>query len=149
LAAAVWIILVALVRELSEMVGLILLIVPGVIAVLALWVAIPVCIVERLGVVASIRRSLELTRGQRGQLFLMLIVIWLLVVVFPAFLIGVAAKLIDPLVAAGSFNLGHLSFGLKSAYGNLIYASAYACAYVELRSLKEGVGADSVARVFA
>ena len=41
------------------------LIVPGLIVYVMLCVALPVCLIERKGVFASIGRSAELTRGHR------------------------------------------------------------------------------------
>jgi hypothetical protein len=41
------------------------------------------------------------------------------------------------------------SLGLRTSLSAVVFASATACSYIELRGLKEGVGADNVARVFA
>jgi hypothetical protein len=41
-------------------------------------VSVPVLMVENLGVFASIRRSVFLTRGRRGQIFLALLVAWII-----------------------------------------------------------------------
>jgi hypothetical protein len=46
-------------------IGMFLVIVPGFIAFIMLLVVIPVCVVEGLGPGASIKRSRELTKGQR------------------------------------------------------------------------------------
>lgn len=47
--------------------GLILFIVPGVLAYLFLLLAAPVAVMERAGVSASLRRSIDLGRGHRGR----------------------------------------------------------------------------------
>jgi hypothetical protein len=44
--------------------GLILLVIPGVIAAALQFVALPVCVIERLGPVASLKRSVALCRGE-------------------------------------------------------------------------------------
>ncbi|HVL49424.1 MAG TPA: hypothetical protein VM889_12760 [Candidatus Thermoplasmatota archaeon] len=50
--------------------GLVLLVVPGIILAVAFSVVFPVLALEGLGAVESIRRSLDLTRGNRMKLFL-------------------------------------------------------------------------------
>jgi len=55
--------------------GAILLIVPGVILACMLWVAVPVAVVERPGVMASLKRSAELTKGYRWQIFGILVIL--------------------------------------------------------------------------
>ena len=50
------------------MIGMFLVIVPGFIAFIMLFVVIPVCVVEGLGPGASIKRSRELTKGQRWRI---------------------------------------------------------------------------------
>lgn len=47
--------------------GLILFIVPGVLAYLILLLAAPIAVMERAGVGGALRRSAELTRGHRGR----------------------------------------------------------------------------------
>ncbi|MDR1651171.1 MAG: hypothetical protein LBR87_05240, partial [Synergistaceae bacterium] len=66
--------------------GLILFLVPGVI-VMNIWhVAVPCCVVERTGVMASLRRSSELTKGYRWQIFGLTILVFLMM----GFLAGIA-----------------------------------------------------------
>ncbi len=48
--------------------GLVLLVVPGVLAYLILVLAAPVAVMERSGVGESLRRSVALTRGHRGRI---------------------------------------------------------------------------------
>lgn len=146
-AVALWIIGVEFARVLLVAVGLLLLIVPGIIALLVLLVVVPVCVVERLSIAASMRRSLELTRRQRLRLLWVAIILWLLVYV-PSQLIAFTGGRLGQALWAMNFNLAPWLLGFRSALSNLIYASAIACAYVELRNIKEGVGADSVAKVF-
>jgi hypothetical protein len=54
-------------------VGMILLIVPGVIAILELIVSVPALVHERLGVVGSMTRSRDLTKGSRWPIFLLVV----------------------------------------------------------------------------
>ena len=78
-----YILLVSLVMGMLVGFGLLLLIVPGVIALVILWVAVPVTVVEKGGVNHALRRSAELTKGNRGTVFA--------VVVLTALLSGVAS----------------------------------------------------------
>ena len=67
---------VAIVSGLIVMVGSVLLLVPGLIALCMLYVAIPACVVEEWGVTQSLTRSAELTKGYRWPIFgLILLVI--------------------------------------------------------------------------
>src|SRR5699024_6979286 len=49
-------------------VGSVLLVVPGVFAFLVWAAAAPACVMERAGPVAALRRSVHLTRGHRGRI---------------------------------------------------------------------------------
>src|SRR5262249_10224520 len=52
-----------------ENVGLILVIIPGLILYAMWFVAVPACVIERLGPWTSLRRSRQLTTGHRSKLF--------------------------------------------------------------------------------
>src|SRR5262245_4165410 len=54
--------------EYLQNVGLILLIIPGLILYAMWFVAVPACVVERLGSWTSLRRSRDLTKGHRWKL---------------------------------------------------------------------------------
>jgi hypothetical protein len=55
-------------QEYQQNLGLILLIVPGLILYAMWFVAVPACVVERLGPWTSLRRSRDLTKGHRWKL---------------------------------------------------------------------------------
>jgi hypothetical protein len=55
-------------HEYLQNVGLILLIIPGLILYAIWFVAVPACVVERLGPWTSLRRSRDLTKGHRWKL---------------------------------------------------------------------------------
>ncbi|MBI5170267.1 MAG: hypothetical protein HZA61_12325 [Candidatus Eisenbacteria bacterium] len=55
-------------------VGTLLLIVPGIMATCALYVAIPACVLERLSAPEALQRSRSLTKGYRMTLFGMILV---------------------------------------------------------------------------
>lgn len=60
---------VVLISYVAGTVGLLLLVVPGAIIGMMLFVAVPVCVTEKLGVVDSLSRSRALTKGHRWRIF--------------------------------------------------------------------------------
>ena len=66
---------VAILATLATGLATILLIIPGLIVAIMLYVAIPVAVIERPGVMESLGRSVELTKGYRWQLFFVFLVI--------------------------------------------------------------------------
>ena len=123
--------------EYLQNVGLILLIIPGLILYAMWFVAVPACVVERLGPWTSLRRSRNLTKGHRWKLY------------------GLALLLIVP-------SLG-INFGLATAAGPIVepiidWFSSGICAafaavvgavtYHDLRVVKEGIDIDQITDVF-
>jgi uncharacterized membrane protein len=143
-----WIALTALMAGLIAGIGTILFIVPGVIATLAMYVAFPACAIEGMSATGAIRRSLELTRGQRWRVLGLLVIVFLISIVLSIFI-----RLIS-MMAGFSFAgmSGLVGIALRSGAGGIgaaISAAVGASAYVELRGAKEGIGAGEVAAVFA
>ena len=134
--------------------GLVLLIAPGALLLLAWCVALPAATVERGAVLAAVRRSAELTRGHRKTILLLVLaagfVAGMLALAFGLGL-GLAAAPLrayvpqalvpgDPGVVIGGAVGGALSA--------VIFAAGAAALYHELRQLKEAGGADALAAVF-
>ena len=69
---------VALLSVLMMMLSAIALVIPMFIVMTMFWVAIPAAVVERPGVIASLKRSAELTTGNRWRVFGIYAVITLL-----------------------------------------------------------------------
>jgi Uncharacterised protein family (UPF0259) len=63
---------------LATVVGFALLIVPGLLVLTFFSLTAPVIVIERLGVVDSLRRSIELVRGNAIQVFSVIVVLFLL-----------------------------------------------------------------------
>jgi hypothetical protein len=129
---------VAMVSVIAKILATILLIVPGLIVAAMLWVAVPVAVVERPGVIRSLSRSAVLTKGNRWVVFGIMLLIGL----------GnmVASFLVDRIVGAtapGAF-VSWIVAAAITAYA----ASVTAVGYCTLRFAKEGVGIDEIARVF-
>lgn len=122
--------------------GLILLIVPGVIAYVTWFVAVPALVEERRGVFAAFGRSARLTKGARGRIF-GLVVAFIVV----SLLISGASGLITTL-SLGSF-AGPIIEALTTMLTSLIASTGVAATYVELRTVKEGANVDALAAIFA
>jgi hypothetical protein len=134
--------------------GSLLLLVPGVLAMLTFYVAVPVAVVERPGVFASLRRSAQLTLGHRGDLFAVVIVqVCLFLAVHLIHFFGLRAA-VESAVAAGRDPWVlikadmFVGLGIDTAYAVL---SGVLCGvvYSDLRAIKDGVGTDELAQVFA
>jgi hypothetical protein len=129
----------------AVVVGMILLLVPGIYVALMLSLAIPVAVLEGRGQFASIARSRELTKASRGRIFVICLLIGILALVvsmviqFPLFGIALAFGRTNPgtllgtlraLQAAGTF----LSTSLVGSLGTI----ALTLVYYDLRVRKEG-----------
>jgi hypothetical protein len=132
----------------ATFVGLLLFIVPGVIWALALCVSAPVQVVEGHGVFDALGRSAGLTRGHRGAILLL----FLLYAVGFGILKGLAETI--PLATAIAYPgladtvRALVVTPLLQSFGALIGAAGVASIYFELRTIKEGVGIEALARAF-
>ncbi len=117
--------------------AMLLLVVPGIIVALMLYVTVPVTVVEGLGVNAAMKRSRELTHGRKGDLFLILIC-------------GAAITVPISLLAR---ELGREAAvvwqTLASAFSGMFFAVTVGVAYVELRKLRDGLQIPDMAAAFA
>jgi hypothetical protein len=122
-------------------IGLLLLIFPGVVLLIMWAVATPACVVERLGVRASMARSSDLTQGHRWQIFGMMVLVG-----FAESIAGAGVK--AALGVAGSAGLviaGTLLWnGLSGAFSAILAVATYH----DLRVAKEGVDTGRIAAVF-
>ncbi|MGO1074858.1 hypothetical protein [Inquilinus sp. CA228] len=122
------------------MLGMILLIVPGIMVFCAYYVAVPAAVVERPGVFASLSRSGVLTKGHRWRIFGILVVV----------VIASAAVQALAEVILGTMGLYAAVFGplaltsIVSAFGAVVNGVVY----YQLRVAKEGVDIEEIARVF-
>ena len=128
--------------------GALLLIVPGVMLAVAWCVAVPSYVVEQTGIFGAFARSAELTRGNRWRIFGLFIIYFVATIILEVVL-GVfsgAASLAsgEGMSFAQAVILGPL-FRVAAA---LLGATATAALYVELRRVRDGVGADSLAAIF-
>lgn len=122
-------------------------IVAAIFVAVMLSVAIPVAVVERPGIDASLFRSRELTKGNRGKVFGLYIIL---------FLINLAVAYVEAVLAdTGLLTVGSLSAVLPAivdtlvqAFSSVLFAVAIAVVYHDLRIAKEGANVDEIAAVF-
>lgn len=106
---------------------------------LLLWVTIPAVVVEGLRPVAALKRSAVLTRGVKGQIFVINLVVGVIVGVGGVVAYFVAGS------AAGSI-IGQL---VVIVVMGALTATVTAVGYHDLRRAKEGIGVEELLKVFA
>ncbi len=129
-------------------VGLLMLvagIIPGIYFAVMLCVAIPVCVVERPGIIASLDRSSELTKGSRWGIFGALLVFGALYFLLFIVLVGVVLAG----VASDSATLVVIFTIAVTIVMSALQAVLMATIYHELRTKKEGAASDDLVNVFA
>jgi hypothetical protein len=126
-------------------VGLALFIVPGI-ALYTIWfVATPVCVVERFGVFASMRRSTELTAGYRWKIFAMYLPILAAAVVIAGVLGAIEAGVFPALESDLALPLARTANLIWSAVWTAFYSIAVVVTYHDLRAVKERVSTTQIA----
>jgi hypothetical protein len=123
-------------------IGSVLLVIPGIIAALALYVAVPAAVVEGVSPVQALSRSNQLTTGYKGTIFGLSFLIGIL-----AFAGDLALRLltgswevVTPLYLYVSDAIGVVFGALAAVTGAVMYH--------DLRVTKEGVQTEELARVF-
>jgi hypothetical protein len=132
---------VAFAVTLLGLLGLIALVVPGLIAFTRWFVAPSACVVDRLGVAASLRRSSELTSGHRWKIFGMLVVL---------IVAGLIAVSIIDWTCGRSYE-GNLAFVVHVIWNGIwsaLYTVFVVVLYHDLRVAKDGVETAEIAAVF-
>lgn len=141
---------VGVIASLAITVGLFMLIAPGLI-MLTLWsVAIPALVEEKKGVLASLTRSLHLTRGARAKIF------GLMLVLFTAsFFVSVVIEIVTGEWGSRAMMTAYTNptyLLLSAVSGTLltaIYGAVQASLYVELRDWKDGPATHNLEQIFA
>jgi hypothetical protein len=129
-------------------VGLVLFIVPGVILALALCVSAPAQVVEGHGVFQALARSSDLTRHHRGAILLLYVLygIGFFIVRGLAEIVPLSFAFAAP--GAADIIRGTVVTPVFQAASALIGAAGVASIYFELRTIKEGVGVEALAKAF-
>jgi hypothetical protein len=121
--------------------GLIALVVPGFMVLAAFFVALPACVVERLGPFQSLSRSGALTKGHRWKIFGIFIAL--------ALGVGIVTGVLGVVLAvAGSPILLIIGMFLWNTLARAIESIVAVVAYHDLRVAKEGVDIEHIASVF-
>lgn len=134
---------------LAFVVGLILLIIPGIIIACIWFVAVPASVIEKPGIGGAFSRSSRLTEGLRGSMFALILLVWggeMLV-----------SKILESRFDGPYDNLEHLmdqlrTYAILETGANILFSTfaavVGAVTYAHLRRAKEGTTADELARVF-
>lgn len=136
---------IAILTTIVVSIGLVMLVVPGIIAYIMLIVAVPVLVEERNGVMESMERSRELTKGSRWRIFVLLLL-------FVILYFTVLAAATFSLALIGVENALTAVALLQSVTGGivaLVVGAMLASLYVELRTVREGATPDGLADIFA
>jgi len=134
-------VLVTVVVTIATGIGLLLLVVPGIVIALVLWVALPAAVVERSGL-RALARSAQLTDGYKGQIFGLALILLILQMVA-----GSAVVMVASTVMTGAFVL-FVVLQLCGVVLSGIWATAVSVTYHDLRVLREGVDTRAVSQVF-
>jgi len=139
---------------LGTMLGILLFIIPGLFIALGWAIAAPVLIVEEQSITESISRSWSLTQGYKRWVLLIFVIFMVISVVISTVLSAFTLIAGDPttvMLEGGtpSFRiLNSLFTALAQAGSTMISATGVAAIYYEIRQIKEGVGAESLAAIF-
>lgn len=128
-------------------IGFLLLIVPGVIVYIMLIVAVPVLVSEEKGVIESMERSRDLTKGNRGRIFLMILLFFVAYMLLSLAAGAIVAVPFATLEAADMTMMAAID-AVIGALSAMLTSAMVAALYVELRTEKEGATTDSLATIF-
>jgi hypothetical protein len=124
--------------------GFVVLIVPGLIVATMLFVATPVCVVERLELdpLSSMERSAQLTKGHRWKIFGLLVL-----AAVPTAIVGAVFDSLAEIAGAASV-LAPISQVIGNAISEAFFAVLVIATYHDLRVAQEGVDTEEIAAVF-
>jgi hypothetical protein len=132
--------------------GLILLIIPGVYLALRWAVAAPTMVVERPGVFKSMERSAKLTENHRWAILGLFVLYFVVVIVLQTIVFLVVPGGAMALAGLGDGGVPIVAIAILTIFQVLISMVAtvgVAAIYFELRQIKEGVDVNELAQVFA
>jgi hypothetical protein len=90
-----WLVLLTILNVVAISIGTVLLVIPGVYLLVALWIAVPVLVLEGTGPIDAIKSSLRLTRGNWWRTFAIFLVMLAIYVVFAILGLFVAAMVVQ------------------------------------------------------
>lgn len=130
---------ITIIATIGTVLGTILLFIPGLMLMTMWWVAVPAAVVERTGIIESLRRSVELTRGYRWKVFGIIIFIYI-----GQFALDRLTNVVLSAAPIFSLVVNFLIMAAITAY----FAVVTAVCYHDLRVLKDGIGTHDIAKVF-
>jgi hypothetical protein len=133
----------ALLASLRILIGFLLLLVPGIIEGVRLYVAIPAAVMEGKAPTAAIGRSIGLTAGSRGTIFGAALIVMLVLTFVLGLLWGFVATALRP--SQGVLVAGLLLIALVTSTLNAVLPAVF---YAMLRQGKENVDIAQQAAVF-
>ena len=131
----------ALVIAIFGWLALLLFIAPGIVVFCMYSVAIPACMAERIGPLRAMSRSAFLTKGNRWRVLGLLAVLYILGAIFEQMVssaASIAIGALPSLIIALPFQIGVGAFS----------AVVVAVLYAHLRTAREGIDIEHIAKVF-
>ena len=121
--------------------GSMLFVIPGLILMCMWAVAVPACVVEKLDATASLRRSYELTKGNRLPIFGLVMLVGIISSILQSLVTMTMGAVLGTVVAL-------IASTLVGAIPQAFNAVLMPIIYFELRSAKEGISLENLANVF-
>ena len=145
--------LIGVLSGIGVLLGLLLLVVPGIFVAVRWAVAAPIAVVEREGPTAALGRSAELTEGHRWAIFglflLFLVLAYVVEIVISVAFLAIGGANAGYLAAQGALGLAYAATSaVVGALTSLLSAVGTTSLYFELRHVKDGVGVSDLAAVF-
>jgi hypothetical protein len=137
-----------IVAGLGMVLGYALLIVPGVILTVLWSVAAPAVVVEKRGIMESLQRSRDLTRGYRWPVFGLLVIYLILSWIVGGAIGGLNLALGGSFDASPNLGLNLITTPIMNIVSGVVASAGVAALYYELRTAKEGAGPEDLASVF-
>jgi hypothetical protein len=125
---------VAVLSFIAIVIGMVLLVIPGLIVATMVYVAVPVALVERPGMMESLRRSRDLVDGHKGSLFVILLLTW-----------GMKAALSRWFAAMFPGDMQVYATITTESICGVFVAISTAVAYTQLRAEREGITVPDLA----
>lgn len=139
----------AIIVSVCVFLGMILLIVPGLILAVLWSVAAPARVAEKRTIFGSLQRSRDLTRGYRWEIFGLMVIYFIVSAVIGIAIGGLGAATGGSFLdGSGVLAINLIVLPLTSIVQGVIAAAGVAAIYYELRTAKEGTGAEELAAIF-
>ncbi len=123
----------------------VVLLFPLFVVITVLWVAVPVIVIERRGMLRGLARSIALTKGNRWRVFGIIMILWL--INWVTNLVG-GLLLLPFTLSGGGDTAGLIVTGLLVSIYLALNGVMSTVGYHDLRVAKEGFAIDDIAAVF-